>query len=330
MKKMGNLDLLTASPYDDSFPEKLLEGAFDYRIQEANFITRQICHEVKKQVNGPTPLVTEGEEKMRLVVNTTDEFMEDYKNGTIKLCKEKGKLVAQLRVNNKFGSKLPIREETYMTGPDSLNVSNALQLKSLQEAVATITEQIQMIDENIREVLIGQQNDRMGLYYSGVALYIEAMNVADEGLQKQLVAQAVKALSDSSFQLTLNMQSDIAYLKNKQFNNDKRNKYNLIQEKMNNINQSFQAIHQASVLKVAIYCQMGELKAMGSVLQQYARLVEGTIAANAYLLEQCNPKESLVDNGVWNDRAKLKLDVDGFIKSLNEPAEVIYLENTEE
>ena len=162
---------------------------------------------------------------MRLVVDVSDDFIRDYQEGVVKLANEKGHMVAQIKQNGKYGSKIPIKEEYYTEGPNSLDMQNAIQLQAIQEALIAISDQIQIIDENVKEVLTGQQNDRLGLYYSGVALFIEAYNVKDEEFKKQLIAQSVKALSDSIFQMTLALQVDIAYLARKEYVRNKKSQY---------------------------------------------------------------------------------------------------------
>lgn len=47
---------------------------------------------------------------------------------------------------------------------------------------------------------------------------------------------------------------------------------------MNCINQSFGFIHQATKLKAGAYCDIDELSAMSTVLEEYAYFIEGTIA----------------------------------------------------
>lgn len=58
---------------------------------------------------------------MRLVVDGTDDFIKDYQDGVIKLAKEKGHVVAQIKNDGKYGPKLPIKEETYLDGPNFRN-----------------------------------------------------------------------------------------------------------------------------------------------------------------------------------------------------------------
>lgn len=327
MTEFELFDSLELSPYDESLPARLLQEAFDFRIGEAERTTQRVYRDIVKHSGSSVTIPEAQEEKLRLTVDVSDEMLQDYKNGAIKLSQEKGHMVAQLRENGHFGSKLPIKEETYLDGPSSLEIQNALQLKAIQQAIEEIAEQIQAIDVNVKEVLTGQQNDRLGLYYSGVALFIEAHNVTDEAFRKQLIAQSVKALSDAAFQLTLTLQTDIQYLAHKEYDKSKKNKYNLINEKIDSINRAFMAIHQATIMKSAVYCLQGEVKAMAAVLQEYERFIEGTIVKNAEMLSLCDASQQRKVEGTWKKRAALRLEVGNVVKQLQNPAPVLYIEN---
>ncbi|MGN0423682.1 MAG: hypothetical protein ACI4FY_00050 [Acetatifactor sp.] len=320
------LDTLALSPYDESLPARLLQEAFNIKFTEAQQLTERIYRDAVHQ-SGIFTIPSVGEEKLRLEVDASDEMIQDYMDGSVKLAFEKGHMVAQIKENGRYGNKLAIKEQAYLDGPSELEIQNALQLKAIQQSLEMISEQIQEIDMNVKEVIAGQQNDRLGLFYSGVTLFLEAQNVTDESLQKQLIAQSLKALSDAIFQLTLSLQTDILYLAHKEYDRNKKQKYTLINEKIEGINRGFMAIHQATIMKTAIYCLQGEVKAMASVLQEYKRFIEGTIVSNAEMLSQCDASEQRKIEGTWKKRAELQLEVSDAVKQLMNPASVIYIEN---
>lgn len=320
-------DLSRVSPYDDSLPARLLQEAFQFRIKDAQRTTKRIYCDVVNHSGSLLKIPESGEEKLRLTVDASDEMLQEYKDGSIKLAYEKGHMVAQLKTNGRYGSKLPIKEETYIDGPNSLEIQNALKIQAVQESLETISEQIQAIDVNVKEVLVGQQNDRLGLYYSGVSLFMEAYSVTNETFRKQLMAQSLKTLSDSIFQLTLTLQNDIRYLACREYDKNKKSKYNMINEKIDSINRAFMAIHQATVMKSAIYCLQGEINAMAAVLQEYERFIEGTIASNAEMLSLCDASEQRKIEGTWKKRAKFQLKVGDVVKQLQTPSKVLYIEN---
>lgn len=146
---------------------------------------------------------------------------------------------------------------------------------------------------------LGQQNDRIGLYYSGVALFVESMNDSDDNLKSNLMAQALKSLTEVTFQLTLELQTDLKYLKNKEYDSQKKMRVKLITERVSSIDQSFSVIHQVSMLKADIYRQLGEIQATCAVLEEYYRFINGTIAPNASMLIQGDIRDNGTGKGVW-------------------------------
>lgn len=323
MKEQILQSVFEMSPYDDTLPLKLLQGAFEVQTEEAAELTQRVYCDVLKNYDVSAPVLKPGEEKIRLVMEMSDGTMQDYQDGVLKLAQEKGHMVAQLKSNNRYGKKLPIKEEKYLDGPDSLSVQNALKLQAILDALIMIAGQIQAIDVQVKEVLSGQQNDRLALYYSGVALFLEANSIQDQLLRKELICQALKTLTDSTFQLMLQMKSDIDYLQSKKYDEDKKNKFNLLKEKMLSIEQSFMAIHQASIMKAGIYCTQGEIRAFAGVLCEYERFIKGTIVRNAEMLSQCD----LRNDGIWKKRANLELDTAQVVRKLQEPKSVLYIES---
>ena len=252
-------------------------------------------------------------------------------SGKIKLTIEKGgKTFAQIKNGNKYGEKLPIKRETFARGNDPVQMANAMQMRAIQEQMQEISCQIESIDHSVREVIQGQQNDRIALYYSGVALYLEACKVNDQEMRKALIAQALRGLSESTFQLTLKIQDDIKFLSDKKYDNDKKHRADTIRERMQSIEQSFSFIHQASMLRAAIYCKEGELQAMSSVLSEYSHFIGGTIAPNAQLLAECDKNDSGTERGTWKSRKNLELDVTELVKRLDAPRKTLYLSMAQE
>ena len=328
---MSDFKIMNDPLYDDSYPMKLLEQAFEMQVEQAEKATNKLVSDILKSQEFDPRKLSEGKEKMRLVVDGSDDFIKDYQDGVIKLAKEKGHVVAQIKNNGKYGPKLPIKEETYVDGPNSLEIMNACQLKNIADSLQELSNQMLAIDENIKEVLRGQQNDRLGLYYSGVSLYLEANRVSDPAFKIGLISQSLKALSDANYQLVLTMQSDISYLKRKEYESDKRHKFNLMNEKVNlmnekvnlmnekvnNINKAFSAIHQATLMKAAIYCQCGEINAMTSVFNEYALFIQNTVVPNTKLLTQCDMNDTGKLDGTWSSRSLLLNKVIRIVNQLN-------------
>lgn len=318
MKRMG------ISPYDESFPVMLLSDAFNIQLDKAEKATVKIVEDVVRQTPAYFDTGVIEEDKIRIVVDATEEI-KDIHEGRIKLVEENGAFFAQLRENGKYSKKLPVKEEVYNEGGDSGQIATAMQLKAIQESLIVISNQLNKIDERVREVITGQQNDRMGIYYSGVALYIESMYVTDLEMKKNLISQSIKALTEAVFKMTLMMQSDICYLKAEGYKKQK-NKVGLIKERMDSINQGFSIVHQASLLKAGIYCKENELVAAGVVLEEYSKFIRGTVTNNAELLALCDITDTGTEYGRWRSRSKLELDVTELTKRLKTPEKVIYID----
>jgi len=315
------------SPYDKTNPVELLSNGLRNRLE----IARNTAMEVYKAIIKQAPVLTQAQQSLKkgfkLVVDASESTLEAIETGRIKLTTDKtGRTFAQIRdANGQFGSKIPIKKEYARKGIDTTQMANALQMMALQEQIQAIANQISIIDRSVRDVLHGQQNDRIGLYYSGMALFLESRSVSDNELRKSLVAQALRALSEASFQLTLTMQSDIQYIANKEYLSAKGKSVEMIDRHMQSINQSFAFIHQSAMLRAGIYCDEGELSAMATVLEGYSHFIEETVVKNASLLAQCDTTDDGTESGVWKSRATLKLEASSLANQLKKPEKTVYL-----
>lgn len=315
------------SPYSATYPVELLSNGLKLKLAQAENIAENVYRAVAKA----SPMVAQIREatkkSYKYVVDATDSTLEAIERGRIKLTTENaGKLYAQIREpNGHYGSKLPIKKEVLAKGFDPIQMANALQMKALQEQVQQIADQIAIIDQSVREIIQGQQNDRIGLYYSGLSMYLEAKDVYDPEMKRTLIALSLRALSEATFQLGLTMQSDIKYLADGEFKIGKGKSVDLIDSRMSSINKSFAFVHQATMLRAGIYCNEGEYKAMSRVLNEYSYFIAVTVAKSADLLAQCDYSDTGTEKGVWKSRAKLKLDVSEFSRQLNAPDKTIYI-----
>lgn len=315
------------SPYNASYPMMLLSRGLSAKLAQADTVVRTIYRAVAKEAPTIAQVEQSFKKGYRYVVNATEDTLQAIDSGKIKLTTEKsGRVYAQIReANGRYGTKLPIKKENFRRGIDPVQMANAIQIKALQEQIQTIEDQISIIDHGVRDVLLGQQNDRLGLYYSGLALFLESRNVSDKEMKTALIAQSLRGLSEATFQLTLTMQSDIDYLVRGEYKTAKGKRVELIEKRMESTHKSFSFIHQATMLRAGIYCEQNEMAAMSTVLSEYSQFIEGTIAKNAAMLSQCDVSDSGTDEGVWKSRAKYRLDVSDFTKQIKSPDKVIYL-----
>jgi hypothetical protein len=313
------------SPYDVSYPVVLLSNGIKNELERAQTVAQNIYRAVVREMPALTQVQQAMDKGCRYVVDATDSTLKAIESGALKLTQENGKTYAQLRVNGKYGSKLPIKKEVFRKGIDPTQMANALQMQALQDQIQDVANQLVLIDGSVREVLQGQQNDRIGLYYSGLSLFLESRSVSDAGLRNALQAQALRALAESTFQLKLTMQSDIRYIEQKEYDKAKGKRKELIMEHMNNINQSFAFIHQATMLRAGIYCDIGEHGSMARVLEEYSYFIDNDVAKNALLLSQYDMNDDGTVTGLWASRSQLKLDTAELSRALNNPQKTLYL-----
>lgn len=312
-------------PYDNSYPAYLLSAGIKKELGRAQVAAERIYDAVVKEL----PIATQFRQAMkkgyRYVVDASESTLQAIEDGSIKLTQENGRTYAQLKTNGKYGSKLPIKKDVFKKGIDATQMANALQMQALQEQLQCVTNQLTLIDGSVKEILQGQQNDRIGLYYSGLALFLESQHILDIGLKNSLQAQALRALAEAAFQLKANMQSDIRYLENKEYNVVKGKRKELIVSHMDNINRAFAYIHQATLLRAGIYCEIGEQAAMAQVLDEYSSFIESDIVPHVELLSQYDLNDTGTQTGLWHSRSRLQLDTSELSGMLNNPPKVLYL-----
>lgn len=325
LAKTETQEILSAANHS---PLALLGEAVRENGDRADSAVADIVKSIKRQAPEAFRLHQANKKGFRLVVDASDDMLQAIDRGDIKLTTDKlGNTYAQIKqTSGEFGKKLPIKKEEFSQGIDPIQAANAMQMKALQEQLDEISGQITVIDGRVKEVLRGQQNDRIGLFNSGMALYLEAREISDENLRKLLTAQSLRALSDAAAQLDLELQENVSYLANGEYEKSKGKRTQLIDEKMASINRCFSVLHQAYIARAAIYCEQGEIKAMASALESYSHLINKTIGSNAGLLAEFDTSDNGTAQGVWRSRATLQLDVSALSKALSAPEKTFYLE----
>lgn len=321
---------LALSPYSTSYPLQVFTGAIDNQLEKTYQTAKHIYSSVVKQSPVFATLYSGGKKDIRLVVDASDQMLKAIKNGTIKLMTDRsGNSYAQVMNGNVFGEHIPVKMESYSPGVNALQLANSLQMLAMQQQIESISQQIVQIDKRARSILTGQQNDRIGLYYSGVTQYLESTKISDPILKKQMIAQALRCLSEATYQLMITMQTEIKSLAEKEYAQLKGKSVAEIDEKMNVINQSFAFIHQASILRAGIYCQENEIEAMTTVLNEYSRFIGTTVERNVELLAQMDKNDFGTDNGIWMSRQVFSLDISAFANQIEKQDKIVYI-GTEE
>lgn len=316
----------TLSPKDPQYAIQFFMTTLQNKLVQAESFAESVYKAVIKESSTTAQIAQAFEKGSRFVVDVSDATKKAIDKGQLKLVTEHGKLRAQLLdANGHYSQKLDIKEEFFRKGIDPTQMANALQLKALQEQLQQVTEQIGMINSSVLDVLQGQQNDRIALFYSGINLYLEAQAVRNPEMKNALLAQAIRALSDGTQQLSLTMDSDIEFLTTKQYNKFRGKKSETIQNRMDNIHKAFSFIHQATLARAAIYCDQDEYLAMANVLEEYSCFIENSIVSNANLLSQCDLNDNGTAHGIWKSRANLKLNTSKLREALASNTQEYYL-----
>ncbi len=300
-------DVLTVKN-DPVFALDFFSHQLNFKLEKTQEIAKEIYNVVVNQAPVAVEVASSLKKDFRYVVDISDDMKSQIKKGIVKLVKENDKLYAQIRNNKgRYSDKLSIKEEQ-LTNFNPAQIANAMQMQAIQSQLEAISNQLNCIDLSVRAVIVGQQNDRLAGCESGKNLYLEALNVKDEQLKMALKVQALKSLSDASCQLRLTIKSDIDFLKNKEFKSAKGKQIEQIDSRMSSIHQSFEAIHNSTLMKAGIYCNEEEYDAMHAVLNDYSTFIEQTVKSNATLLAQWDKNDDGTNEGVWQTRASLKLD----------------------
>ena len=265
-------------------------------------------------------------EEVHYAVVMNDKIKDGINDGTIKLDTSKdGKIFAQIRKNGKYGEKLEIHEELKNEGLTELQVQTFLQNQMITEALLTIIDTMQDIQEAIADIKHGQINDRIGLYYSGLNLYAESKAIQNNVLRQSLLSQSLKALNDSISQMTQSFRDAIQYLLDKRYENQKKKRISLIDEKMTEINYYFIMIYKAQVLKSFVYYESNEIDAALLCYSEYGRFIKNMVIPNEALLREYDKNDIYLKDGIWEKRANSLLEMNSIV-SLPHNSAVYYLE----
>lgn len=290
------------------------EGGLANQIFE--MVDRKLCDEQKDVIFSlveASPVVAEivkgmkKSEKLQLIFS--DEVKQKMADGTYKLMKKKDiDGVFKAVVVDKKGKTKAIADlkwEEISNGVDPAGVASAMQGMAIQQQLRAISEQLEDMAEAMEDVLIGQHNDRLAMFFSGEAIYREALAATDPALRKSLTSSAILSLTNANASLQASLVHEVKSVCEKYDEGKGRFvgiKSDKLLEKMYLINSSFQAIHKANTLKAAIYYKEGEYTALTTVLSDYKAFLERSLTdETSHILYLADPNEKTFD-GIWNIR----------------------------
>lgn len=295
----------------------VFEGAEGQLAEEIfSLADKRMDYQRKKFINsimGVSPIVAElvkGLEKNETFkVVFSDEVRQKLKDGTYHFMKSnKAENLFKAIVvdsNNKIRANADLKLEEVCKGVDPTQLSLAMQGMAIKNELREIAEQLEEMNKTMDAILIGQHNDRLANYYSGEALYREALVTTDDSLKKQLSSAALTSLTNAVSELQVTLATYINDIFEK-YDKDKEQfvgiKSGELKKKMFLINTSFQTIHKAMTLKAAIYYQEEEYKALTTVLSEYQGFLERSLTEEkAHVLFLADPLEKDLA-GIWNIR----------------------------
>lgn len=234
------------------------------------------------------------------IVDMDDGLKESIESGAVELVTSKtGEIYAQLRnANGQFGKSIPIKKELAEEGVTVDALQMALQIEAIKVQLQMIIDSMREIENRVIDVAQGQRNDRIGLFYSGLSLYVEARSIRDDTLRKQVVAQALQSVSNANSQMIQDIRTSVEYLLTEQYRNSKKMTQK-IDEHLTIINQCYDIVYRASFLKAAIYQESGEIEAMLTAIEEYGRFVEKMIVPYVGKLSELDKKDKFIDKGTW-------------------------------
>jgi hypothetical protein len=195
-----------------------------------------------------------------------------------------------------------LKKKDICNGVNVGQMAMAMQAMAVQKQLSDISEKLDVIFDGINDLKIGQQNDRLGMYYSAEFLYREALKTNDPILQKNLIAQALSNLSVSVEQLKQTTIYEIHKIRLKYSPQKQTFKGQIKQEDVLEIKKNLQVIHKAVALKTAIYSNCGEINSAICSLLEYRDFLITSLSqkrGEALYLADINEKSL---QGFWNER----------------------------
>ena len=186
--------------FEDMFNEQFSLSAFEQTIALADDNSKSVLTAAQNAIRSA---FSNKDVEEKYVVDMSDDLKRSIDSGDVELVTSKtGEVYAQLRSENgRFGKPLPIKKELAQEGISEAELQMALQMEAFKKQLQTIMEGMKTIECHVAEILQGQRNDRIGLFYSGLSLYTEGREIQDSDLRKQIIAQALKSINDANAQM---------------------------------------------------------------------------------------------------------------------------------
>lgn len=281
------------------FDEQFSIDDFDKSIQTGSEASKSVLSKARNAVKRAYGALDD-DDAYHYEVSMSDELKQAIDSGEVSLVTGKDGLVyAQLRGDKgHFGKPLPIEKHLEEQGLTVEQVELAMQMDAIRAQLEDMVAKLKKIEGRVTEVIQGQHNDRIGLFYSGLSLYAESRRISNESLRTLTQANALKALSDANSQVIQEIRINIEYLVTEQYNSSK-NITKEIDERMSAISKCYDVVYRSSFLKSTIYYECGEIEAMLTCLDEYGRFIKKLIIPYVGILSELDKNEKFIEKGTW-------------------------------
>ncbi len=198
----------------------------------------------------------------------------------VEMCVDKkGRLLAVLRntQNGQWAGHIELKE--VLTTPD---LSDALTNYAMQMQLAQITEQLQEIQKTVKEILRGQENDRLAEAYACRQNLLTAATISNPALKYQALIHLAQSSETARQKLMLSQKETLAFIENQP--EDLIGKIlkgaspAKIEEAMDKLCIGLDALNLVSTTEAIAYMEMDEPEAAARSLTVYSEYLSNSYA----------------------------------------------------
>lgn len=169
-----------------------------------------------------------------------------------------------------------IKSSVTLEKRDVKDLGNLPELSAIQGQLASISEQIESLNELVIRVEQGQYNDRFSGFFSARQLIVEALATRNEQLKKDLLLSAIKENNNTIAKLMMSIYTDSLAFTNLKTKQTDANRINIL------LQQSISYLSSAMQLNVVAYTVLEEHESVIAVLSNYKAFTEQTLLEPKY------------------------------------------------
>lgn len=156
------------------------------------------------------------------------------------------------------------------------DLGNLPELSAIQGQLASISEQIESLNELVIRVEQEQYNDRFSGFFSARQLIVEALATRNEQLKKELLLSAIKENNNTIAKLMMSIYTDSIDFTNLKTKQTDAKRINIL------LQQSISYLSSAMQLNVVAYTVLEEHESVIAVLSNYKAFTEQTLLEPKY------------------------------------------------